>query len=230
MKKTIILILSVVITLVITSCGEIKSDGDQQQVDLVSQKVMDDINSIGEVSLEDEELINNILETYKTLTDNQKEQVENYVDLLNAQDKITQLKKEQELADTEEKEEYLSIEREYYSVIEKAITKLKSECKFPETLVIKEIIYDSFTSGSIYISYSAENELGNTVSGYYNYGVGTGVGIDGADYYDTVRQVAIGNNSKFSYKIGNNFYSQDEEIGENTRFIFIVDLEDFESK
>ena len=38
---------------------------------------MDDIDSIGEVSLDDEELINGIMENYKTLTDNQKEQVNN---------------------------------------------------------------------------------------------------------------------------------------------------------
>lgn len=49
---------------------------------------MDDIDSIGEVSLDDEELINGIMENYKTLTDNQKEQVNNYIDLLNAQDNI----------------------------------------------------------------------------------------------------------------------------------------------
>ncbi len=49
---------------------------------------MDDIDSIGEVSLDDEELINVIMENYKTLTDNQKEQVNNYIDLLNAQDNI----------------------------------------------------------------------------------------------------------------------------------------------
>ena len=49
---------------------------------------MDDIDSIGEVSLDDEELINGIMENYKTLTGNQKEQVNNYIDLLNAQDNI----------------------------------------------------------------------------------------------------------------------------------------------
>ena len=40
------------------------------------------------MSLDDEELINGIMENYKTLTDNQKEQVNNYIDLLNAQDNI----------------------------------------------------------------------------------------------------------------------------------------------
>ena len=183
-----IFIISVLTTIVIlTSCGKQADNEVSHQMDLVSQKVMDDINSIGDVSLEDEELINNILETYKTLTDNQKEQVKNYIDLLNAQDTITNLKKEKEMAEIAEKEKYLSIEREYYQVIKQAIANLKAECKFPNTLEIKEIIYYNFTSGSIYISYSAENNLGNAINGYYNYGVGTGVGIDGTKYYKDMR-------------------------------------------
>lgn len=227
--KIFIMVLLLVTTIFCASCGDQKNNEVSNQVDPVSQKVMDDINLIGEVTLEDEELINNILEIYKTLTDNQKEQVVNYIDLLNAQDTIAQLKKEKELAEIAEKEKYLNIEREYYQVIRQAIAKLKAECKFPNTLEIKEIIYYNFTSGSIYISYSAENNLGNAINGYYNYGVGTGVGIDGTKYYKDMQDAAMGNKSKLPYKIGDNFYSESEEIGSDTLFVFIVDLDDFDN-
>lgn len=75
MKKQ--LLISLLTTVVIlTSCGKQIDNEVSNQIDPVSQKVMDDINSIGEVSLENEELINKILETYKTLTDNQKNKLQ----------------------------------------------------------------------------------------------------------------------------------------------------------
>lgn len=64
------------------------------KTDPVSQKVTDDISSIGDVTIEDKELIERITEIYATLTDSQKEQVTNYIDLINAQEKISELEKE----------------------------------------------------------------------------------------------------------------------------------------
>ena len=55
-------------------------------VDAASQKVMNDIDSIGEVELSDKALIEKIEYTYSTLTEKQKEQVKNYVVLLRKRD------------------------------------------------------------------------------------------------------------------------------------------------
>ena len=65
--------------IILSSCGKI---------DEVSKKVMDDIDSIGEVELSDQQLIERIESTYATLTDKQKEQVTNYAVLLNARDNL----------------------------------------------------------------------------------------------------------------------------------------------
>lgn len=224
MYLAIILFLTIISS---TSCSIQGENKISDLIDPVSQKVVEDINSLGEVSLEDEELINNILETYKTLTDNQKEQVTNYIDLLKAQDTIIQLKKEQELEVIAEKEKYLCIEREYYPVVKNAIAKLKSECLFPNTLEIKEVIYYQYVSGSVYISYSAENKLGNAINGYYIYHANNDYGMDGAKYYNDIRQVAMEGNNKLPYEIGNYFYSDSENIEESTLFLFIIDLEDY---
>lgn len=64
--------------------------------DEVAQKIQDDISSIGEVTLDDESLIEKVYEEYNTLTDKQKNQVENYADLLEARDEIEILKAEAE--------------------------------------------------------------------------------------------------------------------------------------
>ena len=85
MKKILIVTLMCVL---LTGCGK----------DAVAQKVQDDISSIGEVSLDDESLIEKTYETYNTLTDKQKNQVNNYNELLEARDKIATLKVEAEEA------------------------------------------------------------------------------------------------------------------------------------
>ena len=64
--------------------------------DEVSTKMMNDIDAIGEVTIEDEETINNLQETYAILTDKQKNQVKNYSKLLEAKEQLDQIVKEQE--------------------------------------------------------------------------------------------------------------------------------------
>lgn len=84
MKKLAIWGTAVILSFALTGCGK----------DAAAQKVQDDINSIGEVTLDDESLIEETYETYNTLTDKQKNQVDNYADLLAARDKIDELKTE----------------------------------------------------------------------------------------------------------------------------------------
>lgn len=79
---TIISLLSV---FVISGCGVINP---------VSQKMIDDINTIGEVTLEDEKLINKLQERYNTLTPSQKKQVNNYKTLVDAEDELEMIKED----------------------------------------------------------------------------------------------------------------------------------------
>ncbi len=85
--KTLFSILSLVfLMMALVSCG----------TDEVSQSIMDDIDSIGEVTLDDSELIERTLSRYETLTDKQKNQVKNYSTLLAAEDELKALQSESE--------------------------------------------------------------------------------------------------------------------------------------
>lgn len=81
-KKHIFIIFPIM--LLLTACGATK-------IDEVSQKMINDIDSIGEVTLDDEETINKLIDRYSTLTDDQKNQVSNYATLLNAADELEKL-------------------------------------------------------------------------------------------------------------------------------------------
>ena len=74
------------------------------KIDEVSQKMMDDINAIGTVEISDKEAIEKAENLYGTLTDKQKEQVNNYADLLNARDELDKLLEEKAKKDAEEAE------------------------------------------------------------------------------------------------------------------------------
>lgn len=78
--------------------------GCATKIDEVSQKMMDDINAIGTVEISDEDAIEKAESLYSTLTDKQKEQVNNYTDLLNARDKLDKLLEEKAKKDAEEAE------------------------------------------------------------------------------------------------------------------------------
>ena len=68
--------------------------------DKAVQKVMEEIDSIGMVRLSDKDTIEQALNHYSQLTDRQKEAVENYVELMEAQDKLKELEEKAKAADT----------------------------------------------------------------------------------------------------------------------------------
>ena len=164
MKKITYIML---VCILLSSCGK---------VDEVSQKVMTDIDSIGAVELSDQELIEKIEKTYATLTDKQKEQVDNYAVLLTARDELDILIKEaeekriaQEKADEEARiaeekaaeEERKKLYTHSVKYCAKAIITLKSDLKDPESLDIHAFHY-SDTDGIEYVGIdaSAKNGLG----------------------------------------------------------------------
>lgn len=89
--------------------------GCASKIDEVSQKMMDDINAIGTVEISDEEAIEKAEKLYATLTDKQKEQVNNYADLLNARDELDKLLEEKAKKDAEEAEKAKVKYKETYS-------------------------------------------------------------------------------------------------------------------
>ena len=219
MKRKLVLI-TVVFILGLTGCGK---------VDEVSQKVSDDIDSIGEVTLDDERRITDIEEIYSTLTDKQKNQVENYKQLLDARDELNNLLSMKE----QEKEEILSIQRQFYDNIDVAIEYLKSKAKNPSSLNVSEIIVTSKPMAfsqplTIYIKYTAQNGFGNDVKGVFLYWYEEGVGTDADEFYDTAKKIVEGNSKSVHNKIADNFYStvtkDDIDIGES---YFLVDLDDY---
>lgn len=60
--------------------------------DALALQMVEEINSIGEVTPEDEKLIIELEQTYSDMTDKQKNQVDNYVDLKNARRELDALK------------------------------------------------------------------------------------------------------------------------------------------
>ncbi len=63
-----------------------------QLIDPVVIKMINDIDSIGMVDITDEELIYKLIDRYKNLPDSQKEKITNYIVLLNAEEKLDELK------------------------------------------------------------------------------------------------------------------------------------------
>lgn len=207
----------------------VQNEQTMVQTDAVSQKIIDEIISIGEVTLEDEKKVLDTLELYKTLTDNQKEQVTNYIDLLNAQEKIEQLKELKLQVEKEKKEKYLKIEREYYDYVTVALSKLKADLKKAGTLELHEIIFIyQYNAYWVYIDYSAQNDYGNQVRDYYSYSTFSEMGqpLD-SDIFPTYQKICSGGNSNFPYQIGEGFYATDETIEESKMFAFRVDMEDY---
>lgn len=176
MRRKIICILSS--CLLLSSCAK---------VDEVSQKVMTDIDSIGTVELSDQELIEKVENTYATLTDKQKEQVDNYAVLLTARDELDILLKEAEekrIADEKAAEEARIAEekaaeekriadekaaaeerkKQYTHSVKycaKAIITLKSELKNPDSLDIHAFHYsDTNDIEYVGIDASAQNGFG----------------------------------------------------------------------
>ena len=184
MKKKIICIMAVC-AMVLAGCGS--SGSSSKSIDKAAQKVMDDIDSIGEVELEDIELIEKIEKTYDTLTEKQKDQINNYADLLNARDDLDllikqeeeeQRKKEEEEKIAEEKrikEEEEARRKSYTEEVKfcvKAILTVKGMLKDPDSMQIHEFTYaeeisNEYKGKYFFIDISAKNGFGGTSRSIY---------------------------------------------------------------
>ena len=82
--RKLLLIALFIVAIGLTGCGE--------KIDPAAEEVMKDIETIGEVTVTDEDLINRISEAYDKLTAEQKAQVTNYDELEDAKEKLEEAK------------------------------------------------------------------------------------------------------------------------------------------
>lgn len=160
------------------SCGNTEPSAqiEETTIDPVSEKISNDISSIGEVTIEDKELIETIEKTYSTLTDRQKDGISNYADLLNARDELNKIIKEEEIKKAEEeakekekleqqkKEEEQARQERYTPDVKlcvKCFVTLASALKNPDTIQIHEFSFSRLDDKlTVYIDASAENGFG----------------------------------------------------------------------
>lgn len=166
------------------------------KIDEVSQKMMDDINAIGTVEISDEEAIEKAENLYSTLTDKQKEQVNNYADLLNARDALDKLLEEKAKKDAEEAEKAKKEKEKLYTKeiksCAKAILTIKEMISDPESLKVHAALNLTTDQGydSIIIDASYSSIGGGMDRHYY-------VSTDDYEYFKIL--VNAGAYSSFAY-------------------------------
>lgn len=154
------------------SCGNTEPSAqiEETTIDPVSEKISNDISSIGEVTIDDKELIETIEKTYSTLTDRQKDGVSNYAVLLNARDELNRIIKEDEAKQAEAEEKAKAEEQakknRYTADVKfcvKAFVSLQEVLKNPDSLQINEFAYSKYEGKrTIRIDTSAQNGFGGT--------------------------------------------------------------------
>ncbi len=99
MKKISIFIC--IVSILLVGCGA---------KDKAVEKVIEEIDSIGTVRLSDKDAIEQALNHYSQLTDRQKEAVENYVELMEVQDKLKELEEKAKLEEQARIAEAVTVE------------------------------------------------------------------------------------------------------------------------
>jgi len=137
--------------------------GCSKKPDEATQKVIDDINALGEVSLDDESKVEKLTTVYSTLTDEQKNNVNNYAKLLDAQEKIEELKGEAAEAKAKEEEEFKNAEHTKLAI---QLCKRIQDClKNPSSFKIQSC--SCHIDGEKYyylVKFTSQNGFGNDIS------------------------------------------------------------------
>lgn len=195
--------------------------------DPLSKQTVEQIDSIGEVELDDEPLIVELENTYSEMTDKQKNQVKNYVDLKNARKELDILKEEESerIAESERQAEAERQERlneiantPPYSIAIALCQTTKDSLYSPNSFQLNSvecvtIIGNNYTRYYYKIDYSAENKLGGTVRNKYI-----------ADYYesyydpnDTYTDLDIYEEKEIDYSNTLHRYYQNAQPGEEPK-------------
>ncbi len=218
MKKGVKIIISLVLMMCCSGCGE-------KEIDPLSQDTMDKIDTIGEVTIEDQELIDSLMQTYSEMTDNQKEQVKNYVTLKNAKESLDKLV-------ATENEKKFEKQRPYYENVQTAINTAKNNMKHPASFKVSGVIVlvsppNLSSEWSVYIEYESENDLGNSVSDYGEVSAlmpdyfGTNYADRYLDYENDIKNTDDPN-------LEDNEYTYENPNG--TFYVFKLDFDDYKSQ
>ena len=236
MKKILFYIILSIMVLGLSGCGTKK-----EEIDPLSQDTIYKIETIGEVTLEDQELIENLMKTYSEMTDNQKDQVKNYLTLKNAKEELDKLLEQKaaddEAAKKEENEKKFERQRSYYQFVQEGIAYAKSNMKHPTSFVVKGVIVYEEDKKKLtpfaLISYEAENDLGNSISGVVCYSNIAGQYIADGDIYETSysenEQIINGNGDATHKKVEDNSFIGTSTQG-NDIYYFQLDIDDYKSQ
>ena len=234
MRKSIYIILVIIMVLSLSACGK----KEKSKPDAVAQKMIDDINSIGDVTVDDEDLINRLLSTYSTLTEKQKESVNNYAILLEAQDKLVEIKKKKAEDESKKEEEeqankdkQFENQRKYYKLAQEGIDAIKSNTKHPGTFHVTGVFVTITADGKynmVDVEFEAENDFGNSVSTYARYTADL-LTIQ-AD--DKAKNFYLSDESRLSGSAGSDFVKVEDnsytyDLGAGRYYAFKLDLIDY---
>ena len=201
--------------------------------DPLAQDMINKIDALGEITIEDQTQIESLEETYSQMTEKQKNQVTNYIDLKNAREKLDGLKEEAAEKEQEEKEVYFEKMRPYYSNVDNMIKRLKKDLKNPSSLQIKDIIYIASKKSdglqSCDIAFTAQNNLGADIDDVATWTVGTSSVFFQSEEswvdYDMDVRVVSGESTGYESDDGV-IYNQVD----GNAIMFRIDLQDYEAQ
>lgn len=210
-KKIVSILLLMSMLLIMCACGK---------PDKKTQQLIDDIAALGEYDLSQEASIQELMNTYESLSDKQKKNVSNYETLDLAQKAMGNLKVVR------------NIERSQYDTIEYAVQNLANTLILPVTMQVKDIVMCvAGDTKIIYIQADAANMNGEVRTGTYCYNVQKGI-IEDTDEYEEYKNYSLNGNKQVCYRIKSGFYSNKDDITNpaDAVMIFTVDLKDFDEQ
>lgn len=136
--------------------------------DPMAKKMIEDIDNIGKITLESEAKITELEKTYSEMTEKQKNQVSNYVELKSAREKLDKLIDEenerllklQQAAAEKKKEKVTSTP---YKEAITFVQAIKDTLYNPESLQVHSVKYIDKGYDKYLVDYSGENKLGGSV-------------------------------------------------------------------
>lgn len=226
MKKRILCLLIGVTMLFSVGCGK-----KEEEIDPIAQDTIDKIETLGDITLDDEDMIVKLEKTYSEMTEKQKNQVKNYIDLKNAREELDELKEQEEAEKEAEKDASFEAIRPYYPNVSKMIKKLKSQLSNPSSLDIKTIVYitheNTTEADMIAVAYVAQNSFGAEIDELARYMVASDSISFDEKYDDFEIQIVTGDNEKYSYTSTDGvMYKQTD----GSAIMFMIDLDDYQEQ
>lgn len=173
------------------------SVGCAKHVDETVLKIINDIDCIGTIELEDEQLIINIEEAYKSLTDIQKDNVTNYETLIKARKDLNVLLEEKSLKEKEEAKAAEEFKRQSYL---KFLKKMKGEVYISYDKIEKTYIINSIST-NYYQDYQEHNIMPTILVTDNEIKYGLKLGFNSDDWIFTEKIIIAVNDDRFYFDV-----------------------------